>query len=198
MSKDFSGLYSKWSYNLKLRINYLFYNVVNYISYTIQGINVGSKCRFYGRTYFHRKPHSKISIGKSCGFRSSQFSNLIGINRKCSVSTLSGSATIRIGNKCGFSGTVIGSESSITIGNNVRCGANTLITDSDWHSDDPRSGIPRPVNIKDNVWLGVNAIVLKGVTIGENSVIGAGSIVTKDIPANVIAAGNPCKVIRSI
>lgn len=75
---------------------------------------------------------------------------------------------------------------------------NTLITDSDWHLDDPRSGKPKAVTIGDNVWLGEGAKILKGVTIGENSVIGAGAVVTKSIPANVIAAGNPCKVIKQI
>lgn len=55
-----------------------------------------------------------------------------------------------------------------------------------------------PVNIKDNVWVGGGSTICPGVTIGENSVIGAGSVVTKDIPANVVAAGNPCKVIREI
>lgn len=55
-----------------------------------------------------------------------------------------------------------------------------------------------PIAIGDNVWLGANVIVLPGVTIGENSVIGAGSVVTKDIPANVIAFGSPCKVYREI
>ena len=55
-----------------------------------------------------------------------------------------------------------------------------------------------PVVIGDNVWLGANTIVLPGVTIGENSVIGAGSVVTKDIPANVVAFGSPCKVYREI
>ena len=64
--------------------------------------------------------------------------------------------------------------------------------------DDPRSGELRAVHIGDNVWLGINVTVLKGVTIGENTVIGAGSIVTKDIPANVVAAGNPCKVIKHL
>ena len=55
-----------------------------------------------------------------------------------------------------------------------------------------------PVHIGKNVWLGAGVIVLPGVTIGDNSVIGAGSVVTKDIPANVIAVGNPCRVLREI
>ena len=56
----------------------------------------------------------------------------------------------------------------------------------------------KPITIGDNVWIGGNVVVLPGVTIGNNSVIGAGSIVTKDIPANVLAFGNPCKVIRQL
>lgn len=55
-----------------------------------------------------------------------------------------------------------------------------------------------PVTIGNNVWLGGNTVVLPGITIGDNVVIGAGSVVTKDIPSNVIAAGNPCRVIRQI
>ncbi|MEO6302047.1 MAG: DapH/DapD/GlmU-related protein, partial [Bacteroidia bacterium] len=86
----------------------------------------------------------------------------------------------------------------IELGENVRCGANTLITDSDWHSDDPRAGKPKAIRIEDNVWLGEGAKILKGVTIGKNSVIGAGSIVVSDIPANVVAAGNPAKVIKTL
>ena len=55
-----------------------------------------------------------------------------------------------------------------------------------------------PVHIKDNVWIGAGSIILPGVTIGENSVIGAGSVVTHDIPANVVAVGVPCRVLREI
>ena len=55
-----------------------------------------------------------------------------------------------------------------------------------------------PITIEKNVWLGAGAIVLPGVTIGENSVIGAGSLVTKDIPKNVLAYGSPCRVVRDI
>ncbi|MCU0473444.1 MAG: acyltransferase [Bacteroidales bacterium] len=114
------------------------------------------------------------------------------------ISTLAEEAIIEIGDNCGFSGTVIGAFKYIKIGKNVRSGANVLITDSDWHPEDSRSGSPRPVIIGENVWLGGNSVVLKGVNIGENAVIGANSVVTKNIPANVIAAGNPCKVIRII
>ena len=56
----------------------------------------------------------------------------------------------------------------------------------------------KPIKVGNNVWIGGNAIVLPGVTIGDNVVIGAGSVVTKDIPSNVIAVGNPCKVIKKI
>lgn len=56
----------------------------------------------------------------------------------------------------------------------------------------------KPIKVGDNVWIGGNVIVLPGVTIGDNTVIGAGSVVTKDIPSNVLAVGNPCRVIRTI
>ena len=80
----------------------------------------------------------------------------------------------------------------------MRCGANTYIASTDAHSDDYRAGKDRPIVLEDNVWLGLNVVVLKGVTIGKNSLIGANSVVTKDIPANVIAVGNPCRVIKQI
>jgi acetyltransferase-like isoleucine patch superfamily enzyme len=122
-----------------------------------------------------------IKIGAACEFLSSPASNLIGIDRPCMVSTLAEGAVIEIGSNCGFSGTVIGCAAKIVLGDNVKCGANTLITDNDWHPEDLRSGSPAPVTIGSNVWLGCNVSVLKGVTIGENSIVGAGSVVTRDI-----------------
>ena len=162
------------------------------------GVKLGSKIKFDGKCYFKRFPGSTIKIGNNCKLKSRTVSNLIGINHPCIISTQEPDAIIEIGNNCGFSGTVIGAFKSIKIGNNVRCGANTLITDSDWHTDDPRAGQPKEVVIGNNVWLGVNAIILKGVTIGDNTLIGANSVVVKSIEANVIAAGNPCHVISKI
>lgn len=167
--------------------------------YSRVGIYMGKGVMFYGIPKIVKSKNSEILLGDNVRLRSSHTSNLIGINRPCILSTHGGAGNfIKIGEGTGLSGTVIGSFSQITIGKNVKCGANTLITDSDWHLDDLRSSPPRPIIIGDNVWLGVNSVVLKGVTIGENSLIGANSLVVKDIPANVIAAGNPCKVIKSI
>ena len=79
-------------------------------------------------------------------------------------------------------------------------GCNIICTN---HALDPAERLnglfnDKPINIGSNVWLGANVTVLPGVTVGDNSIIGAGSVVTKDIPANVIAVGNPCKVVRQI
>lgn len=162
------------------------------------GVKLGKGSKFRGYAIFRTLPNSQIIIGKHVEFNSSHRSNLIGVYSPCMLSTIKRGAQITIGNDCGFSGTIIGSAIRVTLGNNVRCGANTLITDTDWHSGDNRIGEDAPVVIHDNVWLGYGVKVMKGVTIGENSLIGAGSIVTSDIPANVVAAGIPCKVIRKI
>lgn len=175
-----------------------FWNVVNYFSAKWWGVFLGVSCKFEGKTHFCRVADSKIKIGESCEFNSSKASNLIGVYSPCMLSTLKSGATIEIGNNCGFSGTVIGAALHVKLGNNVRCGANTLITDSDWHSDDPRTGADAEVIVEDNVWLGYGVKVLKGVHIGANTLIGACSVVTKDIPSNAIAVGNPCKVIKSL
>jgi acetyltransferase-like isoleucine patch superfamily enzyme len=205
LRKDSSGYFFFYLRLLSIlypsKINTLF---VRYKA-SLQNIQLGKNNQFYGVAYFHRRPLSFITIGDNCVFRSDSKSNLVGVNRHCMISTLRENSQIIIGNSCGFSGTVVGSAEYIHIGNNVLCGANTLITDTDWHPVDPVARLKKdgtseskPVYIEDNVWLGINCIVLKGVTIGTNSIIGANSVVTKNIPSNVIAAGNPCKVIKTI
>lgn len=187
------------------KINFIRFNIINYIISVIEGIylkligvELGKNCSFRGWTSFYLEKDSRIKINENCRFNSRTTSNRIGINHKCMISTLRQGALIQIGSGSGFSGVSIGSFEKIIIGNNVKVGANVLITDSDWHLDDPRVSGPKPVFIGDNVWLGYGVIVMKGVTIGENSIIGINSVVTKNIPSNVIAAGNPCKVIKKI
>lgn len=90
----------------------------------------------------------------------------------------------------------------VTIGDNVLIGPNVGIytaghplhfelRNEEWE-------FACPITIEDNVWIGGNVVLNPGVTVGRNSVVGSGSVVTKDIPANVVAAGNPCRVIREI
>jgi acetyltransferase-like isoleucine patch superfamily enzyme len=162
------------------------------------GVSLGRGCFFMGLPCFRRHPGSHITVAGNCTFLSSHTSNLIGINRPCIVSTLKDGAQIDIGPNCGFSGTVIACASKIVLGENVWCGANTLINDTDWHTEDPRTGPDAPVVIEKGVWLGGNVTVLKGVTIGENTLVAAGSVVSKSLPANVIAGGVPAKVLKQI
>lgn len=99
-------------------------------------------------------------------------------------------------------GCVILDVCSVNIGDYTLIGPGTHIytachsLDPNERKDDVEFG--KPVTIGENVWIGGNCCILPGVTIGDNTVIGAGSVVTKDIPANVVAVGNPCKVIRSL
>jgi acetyltransferase-like isoleucine patch superfamily enzyme len=95
-------------------------------------------------------------------------------------------------------GVRIGSANAVTIGDNCMIASNVYISDSDWHDIYNRvsMGTTAPVNIEENVWIGDSAIICKGVTIGENSIIGAGAVVSRDIPDNTIAAGNPAKVVK--
>lgn len=112
-------------------------------------------------------------------------------------------AKISIGNYCLISpGVKIQAAQEIRIGHNCMLGAEASITDSDWHGVynrvRPFGKCTYPTILHDNVWIGERAIIMKGVTIGENSIVGAGSIVTKDVPENTIVAGNPAKFIKAI
>ena len=110
---------------------------------------------------------------------------------------------IRVGKRffANFNFTVL-DEAPVTIGDDCFIGPNVSIYTA-CQSTDPvernsRKEWADPVTIGDNVWIGGSVTILPGVTIGDNTTIGAGSVVTKDIPANVVAAGNPCKVIRKL
>ncbi len=113
-----------------------------------------------------------------------------------------GEGIIRIGHYCLICpGVRLSAATEITIGDNCMLAHRVYITDADWHDLYDRCrfvGPSSPVRIGDNVWLGDSVIVCKGVTIGDNSVIGAGAVVVKDIPSNVVAGGNPAVVLKAL
>ena len=89
----------------------------------------------------------------------------------------------------------------ISIGDSCMFGHGACITDADWHGIYDRAkpvGNTRPVIFEDNVWIGDSAIICKGVTIGKNSIIGAGAVVTKDVPPNSVYAGNPAILVKKL
>jgi len=98
-------------------------------------------------------------------------------------------------------GTRISASDEVLIGDAVMIANSVYITDSDWHGiydRTERSDRVTPVHIGDNVWLGDHCVILKGVTIGENSVVGANAVVSRDVPPNVVVVGNPARVVREL
>ena len=174
--------------------------------FSLNGVKIGKKVKMYGWPFIFRFPGSQIEIGNNCIIRSNFWSNLIGLYQRTIIIAKRG-GKIKIGENVGISGTTIYAWNSIEIGANTLIGANCKILDSDLHPIDAEDRAKKeyadyvktaPVIIGKNCFIGCNTLILKGVNIGDNSVIGAGSVVTKSIPANVIAAGNPALVIRKI
>ncbi|HVZ84592.1 MAG TPA: acyltransferase [Terracidiphilus sp.] len=168
------------------------------------GIQAGRGVDVIGAPVIALHPQSGIVLGDSARLISVSFATALGVNHPVVLRTLAAGAEIRIGARVGISGGSICAAQRVEIGEDTMLGANVTIADTDFHSlhTAHRSGhmhptvAVAPVRIGRGVFLGTGAIVLKGVTIGDHSVIGAGSVVTKSIPENCIAAGNPCRVLR--
>lgn len=145
-----------------------------------------------------------ISFGDGVKINSGRFPNPVGgaLNTIISVDP---DAELSIGNNVGISNAEIVVKKKVTISDEVMIGGGVKIYDSDFHPINynerkmtPNEGVSKPVFIKRGAFIGAHSIILKGVTIGENSVIGAGSIVTQNIPDNEVWAGNPAKFIRGV
>jgi acetyltransferase-like isoleucine patch superfamily enzyme len=169
------------------------------------GVEVGANITLWGRPIVSRIRGSTIQIGDRVVLCSISTKTALGVNHPVVLKTLSPKARIVIGDDVGMSGGTICSAQSVTIGEGTLLGANVVIADTDFH---PIASQGRrysradvaisPVTIHENVFIGMNSLIMKGVVIGANSIIGAGSVVTKSIPANVIAAGNPCRVVKPL
>lgn len=199
IQKDFSGTIFLLKNRLTISMNRSISTKITYLMCFLKNISIGKKNRFYGIPILQRVPLSKITLGDNCRIRSDITTNLAR-TKKSIIRTYNSSAFIQIGDNTGINGSVIASAEKIIIGKDVLIGYNCYICDTNNHVIDPierHTGKPEtgPIKIGDNVWLGLNVVVLRGVTIGENSIIGANSLVLADIPPNVIAMGNPCRVV---
>ena len=170
-----------------------------------KGIRWRNDWVFRGLPLLRQKKKGQIQIGSRLFAVSKSTYNSIGVIQPVVISVGSPDAQIIIGDDVGMSGCSISALLKITIGNSVLIGSGALITDNDAHPVAPFNrryafeGIAaKEVRIEDNVFIGARAIILKGVCIGKNSVVGAGSVVCKNIPADSIAAGNPARVIGKV
>jgi acetyltransferase-like isoleucine patch superfamily enzyme len=166
-------------------------------------VQIGDSLRLVGRPIFDMAPDARVRIGSKVTMISLPEGNLAGLSKGCSIGVEPG-AKLTIGESCGFSGVSIYCALEISIGSHLTCGANVSIWDTDFHPLDAearrandRAAIQRkPVVIGNDVFLGANVLVLKGARIGDRAVIGAGSVVTGNVPSDEIWAGNPARFVR--
>ena len=177
------------------KLRTIFFCNWNKLYFKLIGIEYGRNIQVFGKVYV--SGHGKIRIG----------------NIRGQMFVPNENSRIVIGDNVGISSCSLWAGVSITIGNNVNVGADCLIIDTDAHPHDylkrrreyaKQVGIANylkeipsaPIVIDDDVWIGARCQILKGVHIGARSIIAAGSIVTKDVPADCVAAGVPAKVLK--
>lgn len=171
-----------------------------------RGVVLGNHSNIQGEVGLEVKGGSVV-IGDYFTCKSGMMTNPLGSNLNSFI-RVGQLGKLDIGNNVGLSSTSIWCNDSITIEDNVKIGARCIICDTDCHSLDPLLRVnPKtdacnaktaPILIRKNAFIGASSIIFKGVTIGENSIVGIGSVVTKSIPDNQIWAGNPAVFIKNV
>lgn len=170
------------------------------------GVSYGSGLVLYGAPVVSVAEGASIVLGQRVVLCSWSEYTALGVAHPVVMRALRPGARIVIGSDVGVSGASICSATSVEIGSGTLLGANVMIADTDFH---PVTTVgrryaslseadTRQVVIGENVFIGANAVVLKGVEIGNNSIIGAASVVVGAVPPNVVAAGNPARVVRRL
>lgn len=180
---------------------YIFFSIINGFIIRFQHVLIGKSRRISGIIFVRN--HGLIKVGDKFTINCNMRGNPVGGPYKSSIS-VDYNASLTIGNNVGISGTSIICVKNITIDDNVMIGSGCCIYDTDFHAIDYNDRLERvntkiaSVKISEGVFIGARSIILKGVTIGRHSVVGAGSVVTRDIPDNELWAGNPAKFIKKI
>jgi hypothetical protein len=170
-----------------------------------QHIPWGTGWRIFGVPIIQKHRSSGMSFGPGLQLRSALRSNPLGPNHPVILCTWQAGAQLQVGARFAMTGGTLCAAERISIGNGVVVGANTVIADTDFHplsrtarTASPSAGETSAVMIEDEVFIGMNCLILKGVKLGTGCVIGAGSVVTRAIPPHVVAAGNPARVLREL
>jgi len=176
----------------------------NLLKFKKARVNYGSRLRIRGHVGIIN--NGSCSIGNGFVFSSGNMSNAMARNIRGFI-RIDKDANLVIGNNVMMSSVVLRCAKGITIEDDVLIGALTIITDTDAHPLDPNlrgkgmDGVlakKKEIYIKRKAFIGTSCIICKGVTIGENSIVGAGSVVTKSIPDNEIWAGNPARFVKKL
>ncbi len=171
----------------------------------LRGIPVGKQPEIFGKCIIRKSPQSRIVIGNHVKIISSSWRSSTANCTNSKLRTFYPTSAIIIGDHSGMTGgAIIARSKTIRIGERCMLAPNVTIFDSDFHiiwppdrrHDTWETDIDEDVTLEDNVWVGMGSIILKGVTIGKNSVVAAGSVVVCDIPPNCLAGGNPAKVLK--
>lgn len=181
----------------------IFDRVFNYIQLKRKHVHYGHKVVIMGRISVHGS--GKIIIGNNVTVVSSSHYNPTAGGKETHLKA-ENNGILEIKNNVGISNSAVSAFNHITIEDNVMVGDNCMITDSDYHAISYIDRIENhdinvktaPVYIEEGVFIGARSIILKGVHIGKHSVIGAGSVISRDIPAGEMWAGNPAKFIKKI
>lgn len=180
-------------------LQHLFWNTLNRLG--MGNTQIGKNFRSCGLIRVRNR--GKIVIGDKVTINSAPMANPIG-GQGWTILVAQKGAKITIGDGSGISNCAIFAAKGVTIGRQVMIGAGVKIYDTDFHPVDFTARMENKppkkaaVTIENGAFIGAHSIILKGVTIGEKSVIGAGSVVTGNVPANEIWAGNPARFIRKI
>lgn len=182
-----------------------FSNILKYIVLYGNNVHFGQGLITNGIPNIDVWRYGTFIIGDDLQLNNGERFNMIGRQQKCNFVVMH-NAELVIGNGVGMSSTTIVCSTKVIVGDYVKIGGNTVIYDTDFHSLDKDlrrnklTDIPKkdPIIIGNNVFIGAHCTILKGVNIGENSILGAGSVVTKNIPPNEIWAGNPAKFIKTL
>jgi acetyltransferase-like isoleucine patch superfamily enzyme len=170
----------------------------------LRGVKVGADLICIGRPCVNLGRGGKIILGKNVSICNSGMANPLAEYGRSRFATVAPGAEIFIHDHVGMSSCVIACANKVEIGEGTIIGGGALVIDTDFHprlpdgnwGTDPRS-VSKPVVIGKKCFIGARAIILKGVRIGDGAVVGAGSVVTRDVSARTVVAGNPAAVINS-